>query len=64
MVSTSGSVQSKSAKSQLEELNASPSIDARYAFIKPPSFEALEGRLGCREREGHSEEARMGQSRT
>ncbi|KAJ5131478.1 uncharacterized protein N7515_007517 [Penicillium bovifimosum] len=29
----------------VKQMKANPSIDARYVFIKPPSFEALETRL-------------------
>ncbi|KAJ5302291.1 hypothetical protein N7508_007154 [Penicillium antarcticum] len=32
----------------VRQMKANPSIDARYVFIKPPSFEALEARLRAR----------------
>ncbi|KAL5357623.1 P-loop containing nucleoside triphosphate hydrolase protein [Aspergillus floccosus] len=32
----------------IKQMKANPSIDARYVFIRPPSFEALEARLRAR----------------
>ncbi|RDW78891.1 guanylate kinase [Aspergillus mulundensis] len=32
----------------VKQMKANPSIEARYVFIKPPSFEALEARLRAR----------------
>lgn len=32
----------------VKQMKADPGIDARYVFIKPPSFEALEARLRSR----------------
>ncbi len=35
----------------VKQMKAKPSIDARYVFIKPPSFETLEARLRSRSTE-------------
>ena len=35
----------------VKSIRADPSIDARYVFIKPPSFEVLEARLRSRSTE-------------
>ncbi|KAE8153596.1 P-loop containing nucleoside triphosphate hydrolase protein [Aspergillus avenaceus] len=32
----------------VKQMKANPSFDARYVFIRPPSFEALEARLSAR----------------
>lgn len=39
----------------VKQMKANPSIDARYVFIRPPSFEALEARLRARGTENEEE---------
>lgn len=39
----------------VKQMKANPSIDARYVFIKPPSFEALEARLRARATENEED---------
>ncbi|KAE8349421.1 P-loop containing nucleoside triphosphate hydrolase protein [Aspergillus coremiiformis] len=48
----------------VRQMKANPGIDARYVFVKPPSFEALEARLRGRGTEGDEDvRKRLAQAR-
>ncbi|KAL4926305.1 guanylate kinase [Aspergillus undulatus] len=47
----------------VKQTKANPDIDARYVFIKPPGFEALEARLGPRGTENEEDVQRLAQAR-